>query len=428
MPWKKKGAKRPLSHVGSIIDGVRKMRKLYDEASKLLPGLQYKTPLRGGESYTSTRTKTKRRSYGRRYKTSGSLSRFKKPKRKVRKDPYQCYGSVKRIEQGGVETDANAIYVGVSTMPQDQTMDAICRAIVKELCRQSGQDFQSWADGFKTAASKIQLSYRYYTSAIAITANQRNVGITLNQSFSGIAEALAADIDSVLAPQTKPIFEDFWLNTTVATGSEQVVAKVSGKDMLLDFDCFATVRIQNRTLAGTTTSEEDDDNRNDISNNPLAGKIYKCRGNAFIPQYRESGDASYESYCCDPVYGWIVANAANTNTALVVKPPPANFFKRCYKTGSVVLNPGNIKSASCRSKFSITLNNLASQFPQVVGDPTATDQIGMGHSVMIGLEKVLNSRGAENDVSVAWEVDLTFKCKARYRRNLCAAPMVQVGA
>ena len=181
--------------------------------------------------------------------------------------------------------------------------------------------------------------------------------------------------------------------------------------------------IQNQTLAAT--GGEGDDRMNDVSNNPVTGRIYEGFTNGFLPKWRPSGDASYESFIADSNSGIIVATSTNTIPEELRKPPPPNFFKSTFKTTRVVLNPGNIKRISCVSKVSMPMNSFFMRYPNLFHS-TGDRHVYFGKSQLIGLEKVLDSRNSESSISLAWEVNQTLKVKGRYVRNCSASPLVEV--
>lgn len=358
------------------------------------------------------------------YVTRGSLGKFRRAKRRARPDPFQKYGCVIKTETGGVQNDNNCVYVGHG-VASGQIPKLLTRCIIKQLAQQMGQDFVSWEDQYLTAASKMQLSWTYYSDASSTTATQRNMAVTANITWKDLADALMNDMRTAWAGTNKHVLEEVWLNETPAGSSQQVVSMVRCKDLYVQLQVFSTMLVQNQTLAHTGVSEGES-NLNDIANNPLTGKIYEGYSNSFEPKWRPPGDLSYTPFVANDSYGQMINDATDSIPTEIRKPPPASFWKRCTKSSNVVLNPGNIKKVSFSFARGFHCNQLISMFPNLFASVDADRVIDLGKFQMVGLEKVLDSRASEDVVSCAYEINQTLKMRGRYRPHQCAAPVLDI--
>ncbi len=377
----------------------------------------------GGRARTTRRPAMARGS--RKYATLGTLSRFKRPNRRPRVDQHALRGSVHKIEDRGILSGANALYIGVCDSPADKVVAQASRAIIKELMRQAGQDFESWNRVMFVGASQLQLSYTYYPHAESTGFTQVNLAVASGSTYNAIAELLEQSWIATFTGDTDHIIESIWLN--VVGGGAPTIAIIRGKQFYLSFENSAVISVQNRTLAGVTAGATDEDElATNVTNNPLVGKIYQGKGNSFIPKWRPSGDLSYEGFVGDRVTGLIKTTAANSIPEQLTKPPPATFFKGCRRYSKVILNPGNIKQVRVASKFGMSLTKFFERLSQTLSNASVNSTTGLGNVLMIGLEKVLDSGSDEFNMALGFETNHILKCSGRYRKQIATAPLIEV--
>jgi hypothetical protein len=181
-------------------------------------------------------------------------------------------------------------------------------------------------------------------------------------------------------------------------------------------------------LAGTGAGASDDV-MEDISNNPLIGRKYYGKHAGFIPKYRDSAEATYTGYYCNPQSGIILAKASESLIDETKKPPPANFFSNAKSTRKCVLEPGIIRKDTIASRKKCNLNEFMSLFRvQIDRGFVANTEIDtrLGVCSMFGLEKALNSRASEADISVAWELNQKICCSGYYRKGTLTVPLLEI--
>lgn len=355
--------------------------------------------------------------------TATRMGRFPKGKKMRTESSYAKYGSIKKVEHGGVYNDSECVYIGHSTFAHEQVIPGVCRAIVRELVKQMGQDFVGWEDTIKTAVTQLQLSYRYYLGPTDNSLTQVNVAVTANMSMFDLAQALYTSWNLIFGTTTHYI-QDIWINEVA--GSLQTMATIRAFQFDLDILCVSTLSLQNRTLAGTGAGENDQE-MTDISNNPLVGKMYEGRYTGFIPDYRENLELNYTGYTSNPQTGLILAKASQSLIAQTKKPPPAWFFHNCKKTAKAVLAPGIIRTNTIRKRQKMSLHSFLGRMARQIGAAQNTNIVNyMGNSTMFGLEKALNSRATEADISVAYELNQKFCIAGNYRKMTATVPILEI--
>lgn len=353
------------------------------------------------------------------------LLKFPRGKKTKRADKYALYGSVKRFETGGILNDANCVYIGHATWPHEQIVPAVCRALVRQLFKQRGNDFVSWTEGILDATGTLDLIYTYYIGPESATKLTRTINLTVNQTYLNIAETLYNDWKTNFNAQTH-ILDEIYLITGGA--GTDVQAKVRCREFHLDIYCESTLSLQNRTLAGTGVGENDQE-MTDISNNPLIGRLYNGPWNGFIPDFRDSTEVGYQGYTCNPQNGLILANAANSLTDETKKPPPGYFFGNCKKSSRAVLEPGIIRKHFIKSFKRCTLIDFMAMLRleidlAIVGNTEAVTK--GGQAAMFGLEKALDSRQSEADISVAYEINQKYCVSGYYKKSVATVPILEI--
>lgn len=355
--------------------------------------------------------------------TATRMGRFPKPVRNRPESSYAKYGSVKKVEHGGIWNDPECVFVGHATYAHEQVIPGVCRALIRELMKQWGQDFVAWEETIKTGALEVQLSYRYYLGPTDTTLTQRSIAITAAMTMVALSDALYSDWNTAFGTDTHYI-EDIWINEVA--GANQTHALIRGRQFELDMYVESKMSIQNRTLAGTGIGENDQE-MTDISNNPLKGRLYEGKYCGFIPDHRNNNELNYTGYTANPQSGLILARASESLIGQTKKPPPSWFFHNCKKSGSVVLAPGVIRTNTITRRAKMSLNAFMGKFARQIGLAQNTNMVNyVGNSAMFGFEKSLDSRQSEADISVAYEINQKYCIAGYYRKGTATIPLLEV--
>jgi hypothetical protein len=340
--------------------------------------------------------------------------------------PFASKGFIEKYENGGTLDDANSVYLGVSTCPTGLVMVGICRVVVRELMNQFSQDFASWESQptFNTNGT-LDIRFYYYNDINDTTVRTGVItAIATTDTYQNIADNLRNNVRTALNAQPDLILKEIRL-TELDGAVEMTRATIRPKEFYIDIDSYSNISIQNRTqsaTAGEGATETDQ-----VTNNPVHGKVYRCKGNAFIPKYRQDPGIGFVPIVAHRDSGLIQFGAATQVLNQYKKPPPSTFFKQCTSQAKTFMNPASIRMYTVKTKKSFSLNGLIERFGAELGNSfTLNEHYQLGDTVMVGLEKVIDTRSAEPNVAIGYELNTTFKMKYRYKRAQFTAPIVSV--
>lgn len=369
------------------------------------------------------------------YNTTGYVSKAPKPKPFKKKDFYSEVGSVAIVERGGVQSDANACYLGSATSPFNAVYYSIMRAIVKQLFNQMGISIINWDTPIPTTNGQWECAFTYYEGTTDQTINtSSSVSILSTHTFNTFATALGDQIFSSFSTNVSHQFVEFYINDTTNYGAAPMrKASIRIEDCTLYLQNSVKFQLQNRTQANQALNADDDLTTN-ISNNPLRTKLYQGNFDGFVPKYRDPTVLSGwgNGFVADIDTGLIVKDAddtigvaAITNTTFN-KPPDGKVFKNCTKTVNLVIKPGEIKHHTLTWKHKGTLNSFFNKYVKNMLVNNVEDIVYLGKSFMFGAEKFLDDRNSDSNVSLAWEMIHTFKAAITVKRNTCSIPLITI--
>jgi hypothetical protein len=337
----------------------------------------------------------------------------------VSKDLYQKYGSVRKMESGDTLSDVHCLYAGVASAPTDTVVNSVARSLIKRLAQKMDIDFEAWEVTVPVPAATWDIQYTFYPNAIDNVATSRVIAMGAPDTWATVAFNLSTDWATAIASTQKPVFERISIRSA---GTVQELATIKLKQFRLDICTSGRISIQNRTPGGTTVTEED--NRNDVTANPLIGRIYIGSGNGFV-QRSMAGPAGTGTadFIASTDYGEIRADAANSLLVLR-KPPPASFFIGAKSSGTVKLNPGVVKTVSVYRKQKMAFNTFMGYYTRSVDGPGNGYHWSLGKSVMIGLEKAVDARSTEPDVLIGYQYDVTVKVRGNYSNAVLTTPQI----
>jgi hypothetical protein len=354
------------------------------------------------------------------------LGPFKKAKQR---DFYNEVGSTIQMEKGGKQTDTNCVYLGVST-PINEAFISISRAIIKNLFTQMGHKILSWNSLVPVATGATTIQYRYYLGTNATTSTN-GTGYTVSPavSYNDLAIGWYGQLVADWTVNKSHNISEIYVQNAVGADSTRV-ATLWADDCILYQKHNASIKIQNVTL-GTHDNVYDanDQLANDITNNPLVGKLYEGTNiSGFIPKFRQTGAlASWgNGFVADINTGLIVKNSDDVGTNDEFdKPPPASQFKNCKLVKNVSIKPGEIQRHSVTFTSKTPLNTFLNRHIDKVIVNTNQDIVYTFNSFMFGLEKSLDSRQGESAIAVAFETTHTIRSAIVVKKNTYSTQIVK---
>lgn len=342
------------------------------------------------------------------------FKKYRKPKRRQAFVSYVKRGSVKTVENGGILSDPQCLFLGQS-LAFNQMYDAVCRAIIRELFRQKGELITDFTDDWLGGAIQFRISYKYGLCG-STGLSQGTYDFPATTTYEGLAQGLKNSFISNFSTGLEYTVYDIWMNCQVSPFETVAIVNLNQCD--IHFYCKSMLKIQNGTSGKLGTVEEDDDQMTDIHRRPVVGKIYyqPRQISGFLPNNRPNRGATteplYTGYMGDCDTGIISAVNADSLTVDTKKPPPGYFFRASAR--SVVIQPGEIKRFYLKYSKKMSSQSWWTKLADFVTvSPVGTQQVPLGNAVMVGLEKEIDTRSTEADISIGYQIEQTYCCALR---------------
>lgn len=364
----------------------------------------------------------KKRQYGRRKGIRKPVSKKKRARKVTKVSRFATHGSIFKYENGATLSDPNAVYVGVSDMPFDQIYKAACRCIVRDLFRQAGILIEDYGNLIPCFNGEFKFFYRYISGETEALTSPAGIDILSTWSFEVFAQQIAGAWKTAFGTATDHRIKDCWLEktTNVSAGGVQRSATLHMANYTLTVSSSNSIKIQNVTAGDAATDVED----TDISRNPLVARVYHIKGNALIPRAYVS-PVSGQKIVADTSTGIFKFTQTQQGPAIYKKLPPASQFVKCNKSNQFKMQPGIIKTFGVRYNKSMKFNNLFVLNARGMADDTVNYQLPYGNSVLVGFEKLLDTRGS-SPVKIGYQWDLTIKVSSRYSDRSYTTPILSV--
>ena len=425
-----------LNYPGLIPDAVGFVKQGYG-AMKRLKSYSYGRPGKYGQAgrqaeaeaevvHRTLRQKTKSAigtsSGGKGYYSRGGRKKKSYRKRKgYKKRNYMPLNSITlKKEGGGTLNDDNAIYIGVHDSPVQLMIRQYCRTIVKELFKQFQVNFDDWSKTLVTFFDYVSITIRvkYFASESSNSVTDVDSISTLSggATFGSVSENLAQTITTLMGVYQKRQIDAIELIVDRASITARE-ANIKLANFIFCYRNYAKIDVQNTTLAsGGTTTET-----TNVTQNPVKGMVYRTAKSGFTPKSRRDQTAGFSG----TVNTGLIFNTATTGGQAVDKPPLASYWLPRVTASPVRMNPGQIKSFSVVTSESLSSNRFFDKYHDDIAQLNANISI-LGHSVMIGLEKLLDNRGETSGVSISYENTLILKAGYKYKPKIYTVPVVDV--
>jgi hypothetical protein len=408
---------------------AKRMRQLAKRTGLPMYDSSLSNPKKRRVSTVKASTKRRRTPYPRKplksYAWGSYRGRFKRPIRAVKSPNYYTTGAVSKYESGSVQAGADVVYVGHSNNACNVVFHTVWMAIIKEVMYKAGYQVQSPSQPLggmsgKTVELTVKMTGVTNTSTTSVsytcTANDDLYAVTINLLTNLFSTRPATAWQTVLP-----------VSIFLRSGVGDQLAHLPLRQSLIQLECWSLMTIQNRTLAAGGTTTEVDESALSVTNNPISGKVYRVRGNGFVPTYQVNADASFTPLFADKNTGLFSTNAADSFPDSKKIPQP--FYFGAKYSRNVTLQPGEIKKDFIKSYSKMKLETFMTKFcNQITNEAQTTPldelKIDWGESSMYAFEKVCNTRADEPQISVGFEVNNTVKAKLITRRLATEAYMV----
>ena len=173
--------------------------------------------------------------------------------------------------------------------------------------------------------------------------------------------------------------------------------------------------LQNRTLASSAVGN-DESNRNDIANNPVAGKYYMGNGTGSMLAFSNNTVDLTTNLISDPNTSLIEfdVNGANVTTdmkSVLKRPPGRQAFTQVVRSGGVIIAPGQIRNSQIRWKRKLSVNTFVRIIFDALKETSATKlRLNLGKFEFFGFERKVSTGVDEPSISIGYEINQVFRC------------------
>lgn len=360
-------------------------------------------------------------------KSAGRLD-GKRLKNYTKIDDCAVKGFVQKMEYNyQFNTNRQVAYVAHSSLPAKLFAECVFKSLIKKLWSMEGLKIQN---DLYTITSIGTLPYYIFS----IIYKERDGEVVLSQDFGNTnpSYTLNSLVEEILlwfnaAPDNRHIQEMISLQLLQRTNSLtelDIKQTIDLRTLRLDIVSKSRFKIQNRSY-----NSENNNEAFDVDRVPLYGKSfeYKTTGTVFRPT-NYPGTATTGRLSTNPLTGCLPAPAAESGVQdeYYKECPISQQIVGCYKSESVHLDPGSIKT----SVMYETLNMSFYEFMRKVifiGELFRNDgqfsQYWIGKTRLIAFEKMINvPANAFNEIRLITEHQIDIGCIPIVRTNYFTQP------
>lgn len=345
---------------------------------------------------------------------------YRKPSR------FLSRGSVRYVEHGGTTSSPTCAYVGHS-FGAVEVFATIIDSVIQKLFVKAGHRIPSM-ENLVSNGAQLGLTYTYrrnHTEGGIVAVN-----VTIGTTYRITSDNMRASIETVV--NTNSTFDDFQIEQFIlndATAANVTLAQLYAAEMIIECNNSSSMSVQNRSLADSAAA--DPSNRNEITNNPIAGKSYEGRGNGAVLKLWNNTLSLGESLIGAPATGAIVWDVESTNTTTEQKnmyrrPQTQYAFGNVTKSSGVRLSPGQIRNSRLYMKQSCYFNTWIKKLWLMLKEAGVTTQyIPLGHFRFFAFEKKCRTGVGENDISVGFEINNVYRARIVVKAQT-TAPTIRI--
>jgi hypothetical protein len=369
---------------------------------------------RSGQLIVSRRRKSKK---PRKYKYSGLVTGsyqgpFRRLKNRRRYDPFRTQGSTFKLEHQWASTGANVAEVGHSCFAPNPIFQSVGRSIIRKMFSLYSRIITDFND-FPSPASETYTYSIVNRDSVEVAAlnipgaTAFSVGKSYNQMAYEIMDAILA-----LYTTTNDHMLIEYIQFNGADGLRDLPLRQSTIHMKID----SVLTVQNITESASGGTE-DHTNINDVRRNPVIGRGWFSKTNAFIPATGDGSDPGFVNNTADKANGFL-GNASST----MLHPGAPNFYQNAKRSGQVILGPGRIKKSVLKKYYNTRFNafmRIMHRFLQAetsVSSSGVSKYVGTGPSRLYHFEHMVKNASDPN-VKLGCEINLFVKSYIRYFRK-----------
>lgn len=358
----------------------------------------------------------------------GRTGPFFKLKRGPSVPKYLIDGFSRTNQKGGEHADTRCVYVGHGPA-HDELIVMVVYAMVRKILIKAGIDLRHPDQQISTNAPATSVNigemyFMYKADAEAITNESTKHQIpdeatldTLTTSMYNIFRVL---FNSRGASVEQLVFRKYAYTGT--SGSNFAVAAQVMLDltqMMIDLSWTSKLVLQNRTIASSGATSGTNLGT-DVERNPVVGRSYTVPGNHFhvrAPPFTAELPASQLQVA--PNHGTCVFNRTDAGIPAVLQdelrhPPSRNFFKNCFMSSGVSLQPGQIRTSYLRHRKVMSMQKFTSMLHLglIYSNTNDSAECYFGKSTMFAFSKLCDSRVAdESAITIGYEVTQTYSAR-----------------
>jgi len=360
-------------------------------------------------------------------KSAGFISNNGKKVSKI--ESFMDKGVVQSVEQGNVTSSLRDVsYIAHSTNPRMTTLRVVIGALVKKLFNKAGIKIKNWdwdmLDGVNIPA-RVEIVYKERDGG----ARQRApFTIPTNKTL----RQLVTDIENWIlgfTPGNYPqqFLELQYFHDIGTIGSSRLIAyEIDLQSVKIHMYAKSHLKIQNRTVNQAINDQADD-----VDNVPLYGRHFTVVGNGSMFRDYPDGGATSPYLTTDRIYGVLdySVTAVDSNTTMYKEVPYASQFTGVKETGSIHLDPGQVKTSILVNEQTISWNAFIQRFYGKAGNGVANNdsqRFAFGKTKIIAMEKMIQAVAttAENSPKIAYEHNLEVAAYVTIYQNLQTAKSV----
>ncbi len=360
---------------------------------------------------------TKRRRSGPKYDISGVYKgQFNKPKA-YKPSMASKHGASVEFEKGGLVTGQDCVYIG-HALSLNQLVRQVSRSIIRRLFLQLRECPRGWFEKIKPFETSTQpcLEMR-----VMYKVNEDSPAQLVAATFQSTQtmEAVVTWFEAQFWITTNEIrqLRSVWIfnHSPTANPAELPLAYLNLDDVHVHINCTSKMSIQNRTLGSGDAVSMDD-----VTNNPLEGKIYSGSGNGTylhtVDNLVGTGGNDFWGTLADGIIQFDPLGTPVTaaQAAVLRRPPTSNAFTQVRSVANIRLGPGAIKKSiwswNRSMKFSKYLEYMRNRL-RFISD--VKSPVSLGRFEFIGFEKMVRTRNAGTgvpSVSIGYELNQVIGC------------------
>lgn len=430
-----------------MFSGKRKASPKTPSPKKYRPSGSVSTPRTGANIFAPRSRMERRRVNKAKYQTKGRyVGAFKAPNKTSGRKllPYNKKGVVYVKELTGTVSDPDVVYVMNAAVNSYDVLAAIIAAALRNLFEKAGVRITGLTDDIATSAMTVSrgemtvrlVSMNKYTFAVTTQDAVVSAGTTLASlstttffpAFLNWASGYdnvsgAGNANNLVEPQKFILY----FNEDATSAIQNQVSEINFEEAEITLHGSSQMKVQNRTKSATGSADEQD-----VSNNPLQGRLYYFKG---VPRPKNNiltsaGGGQMAAFSVIPVDVGVktLVGATDFGSTDFKEPQPPTAFYNCTKSSFVRLEPGDIKQYDVQYTCTHALSHLVKMLRIQYG--VNTSEFSTNYTIfpcqMIGLEDVINVNLLEN-ISIAYEIERVLACVCSTKaKKFCRTQFTQV--